>query len=160
MSKLFETFRRAMMFKTAPSHKESLDRFRVEVLSSRELLEMAIADYFERQAANWQQVQTATGAVFERKRYQRSQQEIEHQQARWKQLVDEMSSTAKTWAILNTTLPNGTIMRDATGAECARAGGFYAEVARHIKPTQVVGRHLTETDLQNLWRRVHNKTAA
>lgn len=57
--------------------------------------------------------------------------------------------------LLDLVMPNGKTLRHATGAECRKAGGFYAEIAKSIKPTQVVDRHLSEADLQNIRARFY-----
>lgn len=47
-------------------------------------------------------------------------------------------------------MPNGKALRHATGAECASAGGFYAEIGKHLKATQVVDKHMSEANLQDI----------
>lgn len=61
--------------------------------------------------------------------------------------------------LLDLELPNGKLLRHATGAECAKAGGFYSEIARHIKPTQVVDKHLTEDKLRDIRARFFQRNA-
>lgn len=61
--------------------------------------------------------------------------------------------------LLDLELPNGKLLRHATGAECTKAGGFYGEIARHIKPAQVVDRHLTEDKLQDIKARYFQRNA-
>jgi len=61
--------------------------------------------------------------------------------------------------LLDLVLPNGKTLREATGADCARAGGFYVEVSKHIKPTQVVDKHLTEANLRDIRSRYFQSNA-
>jgi hypothetical protein len=55
--------------------------------------------------------------------------------------------------LLNQALPDGTMVRDATGAKMVRAGKWFADVGKSIKPTQVVGRHLSEANLRDIFAR-------
>lgn len=78
----------------------------------------------------------------------RQQRETAAKQAQ--SVGSEMKARLRNMVLLDLELPNGKVLRHATGADCAKAGGFYAEIAKHLKPTQVVDRHLSENDLQNL----------
>jgi hypothetical protein len=55
--------------------------------------------------------------------------------------------------LLDAVLPTGTVLRNATGAECARAGGWFQQIASAVKPNQIVGKVLSERDVQNLWKK-------
>lgn len=55
--------------------------------------------------------------------------------------------------LMNLPMPNGKLLRDCTGAECVKFGGWFATIAKNIKPTEKVGKKLTEIDLQNLYMR-------
>lgn len=63
--------------------------------------------------------------------------------------------------LMDTELSCGKLLRDATGSDLDKETGFLAEVRKHVKPSQIVGRHLTEQQLDNLWRRHYSmkKTA-
>jgi hypothetical protein len=51
--------------------------------------------------------------------------------------------------LLDLVLPgSGKKLRDATFAECAKVGGWYAKVAKMGGPRQIVGRVLSEEKLQ------------
>lgn len=56
---------------------------------------------------------------------------------------------------MNLPLPDGTVLRDATFAQCKRAGGWLLLVAKQGLPSEVVGRKLSEKNLQDLWARGH-----
>lgn len=60
-------------------------------------------------------------------------------------------------ALMDYALSDGTLLRFATFAQCARDGNWLAAVAKAGKPTEVVGKKLTEADLQNLLRRFRAK---
>lgn len=55
--------------------------------------------------------------------------------------------------LLDHLLSDGTPIRDATFGQCARDGGWLATIAKHGKANEIVGKKLTEVDLQNLLRR-------
>lgn len=68
----------------------------------------------------------------------------------------QFKSTIKTRAVemvfLDFNMPNGKALRDCTGAECKRAGGWFAKIAAKIKPAEKVGNVLSEQDLRNLFQ--------
>lgn len=51
---------------------------------------------------------------------------------------------------LDFVMPNGKPLRDCTGGECARAGGWFAKIAKRVKPNQVVGNVLSDSDLKKI----------
>ena len=55
--------------------------------------------------------------------------------------------------LMDMELSCGKLLRDATGSDLDKETGFLAEVRKHVKPLQVVGKHLTEEQLDSLWRR-------
>lgn len=55
--------------------------------------------------------------------------------------------------LMSLPMPNGKMLRDCTGSECSRFGGWFASIAKAIRPNEKVGKKLTEIDLQNLWGR-------
>lgn len=61
--------------------------------------------------------------------------------------------------LMNLPMPNGKLLRDCTGAECSRFGGWLAAIGKVIKPTQKVGANLSETDLQNIFGRNQKRAA-
>ncbi len=58
--------------------------------------------------------------------------------------------------LLDHALSDGTLLRHATFGACAREAGWLAAVAKQGKPQEIVGRKLTEDNLQNLMRRFQN----
>ena len=52
--------------------------------------------------------------------------------------------------LMNITLPSGKKLAEATFKECAEAGGWFARVAKKGKPSEIVGRVLTEQDLRKI----------
>lgn len=64
------------------------------------------------------------------------------------QQVEQIKRQVERVVLLNLVLPSGKALRDATFAECARAGGWFAKIAKMGKPRQVVGKVVTEGQLQ------------
>ena len=59
-------------------------------------------------------------------------------------------------ALMNGYLPDGeTRLKDATGAQLKKCSGFFALLAKHVRPNQVTGRVLTAEQIANLWNREH-----
>lgn len=59
--------------------------------------------------------------------------------------------------LLEMILPNGKLLRDCTGKECAalakKMGGWLAKVAEKVKPSQIIGEVLSEADVRRLYER-------
>ncbi len=54
-------------------------------------------------------------------------------------------------------LANGKALRESTFKDCEKESGWLKEVSKHGKPTEVVGKHLTEKNLWNLRKRIFDK---
>ena len=54
--------------------------------------------------------------------------------------------------LLDMILPNGKHLRDATGADCTKAGGWFTRIASVVKPSQRVGEILSENEIQKLYK--------
>lgn len=54
--------------------------------------------------------------------------------------------------LLDLEMPTGKTLRDSTGAECAKAGGWFQKIASHVKPNQKVGKVLSEDQVRGLWK--------
>lgn len=151
---LFDAFDRGM--KSAPdgSRKEQFNHFLETVRSNPAYLDALATDYFDRMAAQWkiQQVGKGVSLVATAAPQRRAENRAENT-ARVEKVHADLKARIRATILLDLTLPNGKKLRDATGAECAKAGGFYNEVSRHVKPTQVVDKHLSETDLRNIQAR-------
>ena len=55
--------------------------------------------------------------------------------------------------LMNLPMPNGKLLRDCTFADCSKFTGWFKILAKQGKPTEKVGKKLSEIDLQNLWMR-------
>lgn len=146
---LFDVFREAMERKPAASRKEALDYFVTRMKAEPVYIEELAVDYFHRMSSTWTVRDEKHGYAFGRTvDIKAARQRRAQSAARRAAVLADLKAKVRAVILLDLTLPNGKALRHATGAECAKAGGFYAAVARHIKPTQVVDRHLTEADLQ------------
>lgn len=178
---LFDVFRAAMMDNASGSRKEAQDDFLARMKADPAYLEMLATDYFERMAAVWtvrheavastsfgktvvaaDKASRLTGPRAERpaKPLELVRRTQEESKLRTQAAFAELKAKVRDVVLLDILLPNGKALRDATGADCVKAGGFFAEVAKQIKPTQVVDRHLTEGDLQNIRARFYQANAA
>lgn len=142
MSKLFDIFRRSMMAAGADSRQRAFEIFMADPELS---LEELAKDYFDRHASTWKVRGSSYNVAFQR----------EESAKRAERAESALLAEIRPVILLDLELPNGKTLRQSTGAECAKAGGFFAEVAKHIKATEVVDKHLTETDLQNIKRRIY-----
>lgn len=55
--------------------------------------------------------------------------------------------------LLDMVLPNGKPLRDCTGKDCAKAGGWLSKIAGAIKPTDKVGAALNEEQVRKFYGR-------
>lgn len=161
IKQLFDVFRMAMLNRPDGSRKEAFDCFLAEIKSDPAYLDLLARDYFDRMAAIWTVDRGEGTYLFRRtelgqKRVDRARQRRDAAE-RKEAAYSEMKASVRDVLLLDLTLPNGKVLRHSTGAECRKAGGFFAEVAKYLKPTQVVDRHLSEGDLQNIRSRVYQR---
>jgi hypothetical protein len=64
--------------------------------------------------------------------------------------ISKLVEKARNIILLDLVLPNGKKLRHATFAECSAAGGWFKLLAARGKPSEVVGRVLSESDLRAL----------
>lgn len=180
---LFDVFRDSMLANPNGSRKEAMDRFLDAMKADPAYLDMLARDYFERMSAVWTVTGDDTSHVFERtgpsvERGERiseakvgvarlmSRRSVppspEQREASARLQADTIAQFRATvrGALLDLAMPDGKQLRHATGADCVKTGGFFAAVGKAIKPTQVVDKHLTEGDLQNIRARFFQRNAA
>jgi hypothetical protein len=68
--------------------------------------------------------------------------------------IVEVAKTMRNIILLDLMLPSGKLVRNSTGAECTKAGGFFAEIGKRIGSRKIVGNVLSEADLQAIWKRL------
>lgn len=162
---LFDIFRNAMLANPDSSRKETFNIFLEAVRSDAIYLDALASDYFHRMEAQWRvsrigESHSLVGTPVTQRRAEISTERRKGHVERSAQAHTDLKARLRSVILLDLTLPNGKKLRDATGAECAKAGGFYTEVARHIKPTQVVDKHLNEAELRNIQARFESRAAA
>ena len=54
--------------------------------------------------------------------------------------------------LLDMILPTGRSLRESSGEDCERAGGWLSQVAKKIQPGQIVGDVMTEEQVRRLWK--------
>lgn len=67
-------------------------------------------------------------------------------------LKESIKLRAVSLVLLDFILPNGKQLRDSTGKDCAKAGGWLIKIAKAVKPAQKVGEVLSEADVRKLFR--------
>lgn len=50
------------------------------------------------------------------------------------------------------TLPSGKSLRDSTGKDCAKAGGWLSRIAEKVGANQRVGKALSEAEVRQVWK--------
>jgi hypothetical protein len=63
---------------------------------------------------------------------------------------DRIEREAQT-LLLEWTMPNGKRLADCTGSDCKKVGGWLSRIADKIKPTDIVGRVLSEKQVRSLY---------
>lgn len=152
---MFEAYRNAVMRNPDASRKEAFGYFLTEMQRDPQYLVKLAEYYFDHQYANWQPTASGKGSttLAATPTQQRRQEKIAARREEGKKLVAKEVERQRSVLLMNLQLPNGKRLRDATGAECAKAGGFYTEVSRHLKGSEVVGKQLEEKELQNIYSR-------
>lgn len=155
---LFDAFRGAMLANPNASRKEAFAAFLETVTSNPAYLHALADDYFHRMEAQWKVDQigkshSLVGTPAVQRRAELSAERRAEGAVSRERGFQELKTRIRAVILLDLTLPSGKRLRDATGAECTKAGGFYTEVARHLKPSQVVDKHLSEAELRNIQSR-------
>lgn len=113
------------------------DKFR-ELISEDDDCMRAVAWYF---FVNFYEYETTT-----RNRKPNHQGRVASQ-ARQRVMVERIKQKI---ILMDLILPSGKRLGDSTFADCAKAGGWFAKLARSGKPGQIVGKVLTEAQLKKL----------
>lgn len=152
---LFDVFRTSSLNDPTASRKQAFELFLDEVKGDPRLVRALAEDYFYRMAAQWEPQKVgksfmlaATPAT--KRRAEMSAERREESAARVNKSVADLKVRIKAVIMLDLVMPNGKKLRHCTGAEVAKFGGMFTEIARHIKPTQVIDKHFNERDLQEI----------
>jgi len=165
MKTLFDLFKNAMLENPSASRRDALAAFTKAARGDAYFKQLA-EDYFYRMAARFEPVQTKHGVTLEPTPMARKRAEVAASRKAESERLGE-AAYKKTKAelsvvLLDLPLPDGTRLRQATGAKLAKCEGFFRAVGQALKPTQVVDRHLSEDDLKNIRARYfqHNDERA
>lgn len=150
---LFETMRLALRRNVGASRKEALQDFTAELRTKSDAFDVLARAYFETNYARFDVEQTGKGSSVVVPKPVKTFVEREKERAEAKQQISALASQIRTQILLDTILPNGKRLRHSTFADCAKAGGWFAAIAKLGKPSEAVDKKLSEADLQNLWSR-------
>ena len=161
---LSDTYQRVLKNDPDGSRKDHFKAFLAEVSSDPKLIEALAEDYFERMYARWKiqrigKSHSIVGTPATERRAEQSRAQRQNVKNMVSETVGRITNRINRIVLMEMTMPNGKRLRDCTGAELTRFGGFYSEVARHLKPSQVVDKHMNESDLQAIWSRYGGKAA-
>ena len=123
-----------------------LKLFRSEVLDNPDMVD-AIVEYWY--ANNYRSLTIRPVVASEFKAKARVQAKAETAK-RVEVLTKIVKARAQRMVLLDMVLPNGKPLRDSTGKDCAKAGGWLSKIAAKIKPNEVVGKTLSETQVRRL----------
>lgn len=160
---LFTAFDKAMKHDPDGSREDQWQYFLELMKSDEHYLEELARDYFDRWFAQFKVQRTETGvrlvgtSTVERRAEAAAERRAEREQMKAENLKKIRQAVVSQILTLDFVMPNEKKLRDCTGAEVARFGGVFTEIARHVKPTEVVGHHLNAKQIQNICSRFEPK---
>jgi len=86
--------------------------------------------------------------ALERDRRSKKPQRAKPSAAAVQERISALAKRATEIILFNLVLPNGKKLKDATFADCAKAGGWFAAISKKGKPHQIVGELLSEEQLR------------
>ncbi len=159
VTKIFKAFRSISLNNPNGSRKELMTSFREKVLADSDMIGTLIDAEYERLARQWQPVETSPGNIVLAATASKTRQVVNTIEKR-ERAVEQRNAKARVAAAIRPfiwfemQMPNGKKLRHCTGAELKRFGGIFLEISRHLKPSQVVDRHLEEKDIRNIAARL------
>jgi hypothetical protein len=158
-TELFEIMRTSLRRDPRASRRESLGYFLEEMQRDPKYLVALAEHYFYGNYDRFDVEQIGVGhAVVVPKPVKSREQRIRESADRAMPALSNIKQLVRSVVFLDIELPNGKRLRHATFADCAKAGGWYADIAKRGKPSEAVDKNLTETDLQNIWKRFEKAT--
>lgn len=122
-----------------------LKLFRSEVLDNPDMVD-AIVEYWY--ANNYRSL-TIRPVASEVKTKARVEAKVQTAK-RVEVLTQVVKARAQRMVLLDWVMPSGKPLRDSTGKDCAKAGGWLAKIAAKIKPNEIVGKALSEAQVRKL----------
>lgn len=152
---LFDVFRTSSLNDPSASRKDAFELFLIEIKREPKLIRALAEDYFYRMAAQWEPQKvgksfTLAATPATQRRVEMTVERRRESAERTQKAVADLKVRIRAVVMLDLVMPNGKMLRHCTGAEMAKFGGMFTEVSRHLKPTQVVDKHLNERDLQEI----------
>lgn len=124
------------------SASKVLERWKKEIVGDDDLLDAALVyagtNYWHRLEDDERRERMLT-----QQRKGREQSKAQQQQK-----TLELTQQIRQIVLLDLELPNGKKLRDATFADCKKAGGWFLRVSKKGRPQQIVGVALTEEQLR------------
>jgi hypothetical protein len=71
---------------------------------------------------------------------------------RMEKTKQQFKARAVEFVLLDLMMPNGKVLGDCTGADCAKAGGWLTAIAERIRPDDIVSRMLSEDQVKDIFR--------
>lgn len=78
------------------------------------------------------------------------EQTVKESKARVEKELQNLKQRLASVILMDMTMPNGKLLRHCTLGEVGKFGGFYTEIARHGKKTEVVDKRFSERELKAL----------
>lgn len=159
---LLEIFRNAMLHDPNASRKDAFEEYFRHIKDNPSAIRTLALNQFERECASWkvEKLGKSYSLVGTQKTERRAEVSAERRESRRderERVVQETTAAVRQVILLDLPLSNGKKARDCTGAELDREGSAWKEVATHLKPTQVLDKHLSERDVKNIFARFGGK---
>lgn len=130
------------------SEKETLDELWDQVKSNSQIYRLLIDNWFIRNYSNLRdriEVKEDGSTVYKtpRKSFYRPASAS----------TERAVKIIRNLVIMDLLMPNGKQLRDCTFADLANLGNWARDLCKHGKPTEVVGKKLTEDQVRDVWAR-------
>lgn len=103
------------------------------------------------QAAGWHAFHNMLASLDrDRRKTKDRKRQSKKAQADFRDRVEGIKDKIRAAVLMDLTLPSGKKLRDATFAECSKAGGWFKVLATKGKPSEIVGEKMSEADLQKI----------
>lgn len=151
--KLYDVLRQIRLNNKSGSEREHFNAFYAAVAGKPDLVKEALTVWFRANYGKYTVEKVKHGVAYVPRVVQQPlEAEIKNATDKVEARKVAVQSIARN-VLLDFTMVNGKPLRHATFADCARTGGWLVAVSKLGKGNEVVGRKLTEEDLQKVWKR-------
>lgn len=161
--KLFIAFTNALRSSNSGTREDQRAHFIETMRSDQSYLVLLADSFFDREYAKWKTEEVAGSTqVVGTSPVQDRAEAARHKRDRTERVGQLLVKVAKRYVdmvTLDLIMPNGKRLRDCTGAEIHRFGGIYINIAKTIKPTQVLGNYINAAELAAVVSRSEKKAA-